>query len=148
MVRFRSWTRSVAISRLVRNPRPKAVSLVQAARCRGARAALGRFTTFSFFALVTLKVFDLMTDFIGGSSFRVEEEEDALEGPSVDELVARLDGLLKLSSRFLATGGTFLGVERVLVSGQKMPNFPYSPVCFQCKSLPAVILGPLDHFMQ
>ena len=41
-----------------------------------------------------------------------------------------------------------LGVERVLVPGQKIPNFHYSPVCFQCKSLPAVILGPLDHFMQ
>ena len=52
------------------------------------------------------------------------------------------------ASRLLREGGGGVGVERVLVSGQKMPNFPYSPVCFQCKSLPAVILGPLDHFMQ
>ena len=41
-----------------------------------------------------------------------------------------------------------LGVERVLVSWQKMPDFSYSPVCFQCKSWPVVIRGPLDHFMQ
>ena len=37
---------------------------------------------------------------------------------------------------------TFLPYQRVKIS------FLYSPVCFQSNSLRAVILGPLDHFMQ
>ena len=101
--------RSVLISRLVRKPRVSAVSLVQAARCRGARAALGSCTGGgpSFFALLILKVLDLITDFIGGSSFRVTEEEDAREREDDVWLEIWLAGLLKLSSRFLATGGMF-----------------------------------------